>query len=244
MKDLVVIGAGPAGLTAAIYAARAGLDFTVLEQDGYGGGQIVSSHEVQNYPGVGKLSGEALGEAFRNQALELGAEIQYGVVESVIRQENGFRIQLQDDETLESKTVIAATGAVPAALGIPGETEYTGNNISYCALCDGSLYKGKNVLVIGGGDTAVEDALYLSAICKQVTIALRSSRFQCGTAEKPGEYPDSGEYKTDPHRRREKSGKIHTGTGKPGKRGDLRRRIHCCGNPSCIRLSEGTSAEI
>lgn len=178
MKDLVVIGAGPAGLTAAIYAARAGLDFAVLEQDGYGGGQIVSSHEVQNYPGTGKISGEALGEAFRNQALEMGAEIQYGVVESVVRQENGFRIQLQGNETLECRTVIAATGAVPAALGIPGEAEYTGNNISYCALCDGSLYKGKNVLVIGGGDTAVEDALYLSAICKQVTIALRSSRFR------------------------------------------------------------------
>lgn len=182
MMDLIIIGAGPAGLTAAIYAIRAGLNFVVLEQDGYGGGQILSSHNVQNYPGLGNISGAELGEAFREQAVSLGAKINYAVVEDVTLCEDYFHVRLQGGQILESKTIIAATGAVPASLEIPGEAEFTGRNVSYCALCDGAFYKGKNVLVIGGGDTAVEDALYLSSICGQVTIALRRHVFRAAAS--------------------------------------------------------------
>lgn len=175
MYDLVILGAGPAGLTAAVYAARAGLDFVVLEQDGYGGGQITASHEVENYPGLGHISGADLGEAFRAQAEMLGAEIQFGVVQSLRQQEGYWELLLEDDEPIHARAVIAATGAVPRKLNIPGE-ELSG--VSYCATCDGAFSAGKDVLVIGGGDTAVEDALYLSNLCRHVTIALRRDVFR------------------------------------------------------------------
>lgn len=187
MIDLAIIGAGPAGLTAAIYAARAGLNFVVLEQDGVGGGQITASHEIENYPGVGALSGEALGDAFRAQAEQLGAEIRFAVIEGIEILQNGFRLLLEDDVPVESRTVIAATGAVPRVLGVPGEAAFA----SYCAVCDGAFSAGKEVLVVGGGDTAVEDALYLSSICRKVTVALRRDVFRAAAgraallAEKP-----------------------------------------------------------
>ncbi|MGM9538894.1 MAG: NAD(P)/FAD-dependent oxidoreductase [Candidatus Onthomonas sp.] len=187
MIDLAIIGAGPAGLAAAIYAARAGLNFAVLEQDGVGGGQITATHEIENYPGVGALSGEALGDAFRAQAEQLGAEIRFAVIEGIEILQNGFRLLLEDDAPVESRTVIAATGAVPKELGIPGEAEFA----SYCAVCDGAFSAGKDVLVVGGGDTAVEDALYLSSLCRKVTVALRRDLFRAAPsrvallAEKP-----------------------------------------------------------
>lgn len=174
MFDLVIVGAGAAGLTAAVYAARAGLDFVVLEQDGYGGGQITSSHEVENYPGLGRISGADLGEAFRTQAEMLGAEIRFAVVRSVKDCGAYKELLLEDDEPIQTKAVIAATGATPRKLGIPGEAEFA----SYCATCDGAFYADKDVLVIGGGDTAVEDTIYLSGICRTVTIALRRDVFR------------------------------------------------------------------
>lgn len=176
MYDLVIIGAGAAGLTAAIYAARAGLDFIVLEQDGWGGGQISASHEVENYPGVGRISGAELGEAFRGQAEALGAKIQFGMVQNLRPKDNHWELALEDEEPIWAKSVIAATGAVPRKLNVPGEAELSG--VSYCATCDGAFFKGKDVLVIGGGDTAVEDAIYLSGICKSVTIAVRRDVFR------------------------------------------------------------------
>ncbi len=175
MIDLAIIGAGPAGLTAAIYAARAGLDFMVLEQDGYGGGQIASSHEVENYPGLGKISGEALAEAFRTQALALGAEIRLGTVQSVIDRGDYKAIHLEDEAPLYARAVIAATGAQPRKLGVPGEHL---SGVSYCAVCDGAFFKDKDVLVVGGGDTAVEDGIYLADICRHVTVALRGNAFR------------------------------------------------------------------
>lgn len=178
MIDLAIIGGGAAGLTAAIYAARAGLDFVVLEQDGYGGGQITSSHEVENYPGLGRISGADLGEAFRAQAEALKAEIRFGVVTSVINHGDHKEILLEDDSPISAKAVIAATGATPRTLGVPGEAALTGSGVSYCAVCDGAFCANKDVLVIGGGDTAVEDAIYLSSICRSVTIALRRDVFR------------------------------------------------------------------
>lgn len=178
MIDLVIVGAGPAGLTAAVYAARAGLDFVVLEQDGCGGGQITASHEVENYPGLGKISGAALGDAFRTQAEELGAEIRFAVVQGLLDCGDYKEVLIEDEEPIQARTVIAATGAVPKTLGVPGERELTGAGVSYCATCDGAFYRGKDVLVVGGGDTAVEDALYLSTICRTVTVALRRDVFR------------------------------------------------------------------
>ena len=175
MIDLAIIGAGPAGLTAAIYAARAGLDFVVIEQDGYGGGQIASAHEVENYPGLNRLSGEALAEAFRERAMALGAEIRLGTVQSVTDHGDHKQIHLEDDEPIRARAVIAATGAQPRKLGVPGEDL---SGVSYCAVCDGAFFKDKDVLVVGGGDTAVEDGIYLADICRRVTVALRSKAFR------------------------------------------------------------------
>ena len=178
MIDLAIVGAGPAGLTAAIYAARAGLDFVVLEQDGCGGGQIVSSHEVENYPGLGKISGADLGDAFRAQAEALGAEIRFAIVTGLRDLGNYKELLIEDEEPIQARAVIAATGAVPQKLGVPGEKELTGMGVSYCATCEGAFFRGKDVLVVGGGDTAVEDAIYLSTMCRHVTVALRRDVFR------------------------------------------------------------------
>ena len=178
MIDLAIVGAGPAGLTAAIYAARAGLDFVLLEQDGYGGGQIVSSHEVENYPGVGRISGADLGDAFHNHVEALGTEIRYAVVTSLRDLGDRKELLIEDDAPIQARAVIAATGAAPRRLGVPGEGALTGMGVSYCAICDGAFFKGRDVLVVGGGDTAVEDAIYLSAICRHVTVAVRRDVFR------------------------------------------------------------------
>ena len=178
MKELVIVGGGPAGLAAAIYAARAGLDFTVLERDGFGGGQITSSNEVENYPGAGRMSGFDLGQAFRDQAVELGAEIAYGAVTGIRDLGDCKELLLDGGEPLRARAVIAATGASPRKLGVPGEREFTGAGVSYCATCDGAFFRGKDTLVVGGGDTAVEDALFLSALCRSVTVALRRDVFR------------------------------------------------------------------
>lgn len=178
MLDLIIIGAGAAGLTAAIYAARGGLDFLVLEQDGWGGGQITSANEVENYPGTGRIAGGDLGEQFKTQAEELGAKIQMGIVESVRRQEDHFEVLLHKGDSLQAKTVIAATGAVPRKLGIPGEGELLGRGVSYCAVCDGAFFSDQDVAVIGGGDTAVEDALFLAGFCRSVTLIHRREGFR------------------------------------------------------------------
>lgn len=178
MYDLLILGAGPAGLTAAIYAARAGLRFAVLEQDGWGGGQISSAHQVQNYPGVPEISGADLGEKLRQQAEALGTEVLCAEISCVERYGGGFRLTSAEGEQFQAKAVIAATGAYPKKLGLAGEEALTGAGVSYCAVCDGAFYAGKDVLVVGGGDTAVEDALYLSPICKSVTVLLRRAVFR------------------------------------------------------------------
>lgn len=178
MYDVLILGAGAAGLTAAVYAARAGLTYLVLERDGWGGGQITSAHQVQNYPGLPDATGYELGEKLRAHAVSLGAEIQYAKIKSVARAEDGFAVSTDSGVVYEAKTVIAATGASPRALGAAGEAEHVGSGVSYCAVCDGAFFKGKSVLVVGGGDTAVEDALYLATICTHVTVAIRRDQFR------------------------------------------------------------------
>lgn len=178
MYDLLILGAGAAGLTAAIYASRAGLRFAVLEQDGWGGGQISSAHQVQNYPGVPEVSGADLGEKLRQQAEALGTEILCAEINRVERRNGLFYLTGTENEQFQAKAVIAATGAFPRKLNLPGEDALTGAGVSYCAVCDGAFYAGKDVLVAGGGNTAVEDALYLSSVCRSVTVLLRRAVFR------------------------------------------------------------------
>jgi thioredoxin reductase (NADPH) len=178
MYDLVIIGAGSAGLTAGIYCARAGLNFLVLEQDGWGGGQITSAHKVENYPAVPNISGADLGELMKEQAENLGATIELEIVENIVDKTDYKEIVLHNGNTIQSKAVICATGATPRKLGVDGEKEFLGRGVSYCAVCDGAFFANKDVFVIGGGDTAVEDTIYLSSICKSVTLVHRRDTFR------------------------------------------------------------------
>ena len=178
MFDLIIVGAGVAGLTAAIYAARAGADFIVLEQDGYGGGQISSAHLVENYPGIPSACGADLSEEIRAHAEKLGAKIEFGIVTDIIDNGDSKKVITEDNIEYISKAVIIATGASPKALGVLGEDKFLGRGVSYCAVCDGAFYEDKDVFVIGGGDTAVEDAIYLSDICKSVTLVHRREEFR------------------------------------------------------------------
>lgn len=178
MYDLVIIGGGAAGLTAAIYAARAGLNFVVLEQDGWGGGQITSAHMVENYPGIPDIAGAELGDAIKKQAVSLGAKIELGIVDDIKDNGKYKEIILHSQDRIETKSLIAATGANPKKLNVPGERTLLGRGVSYCAVCDGAFFADKNVFVIGGGDTAVEDTIYLSSICKSVTLVHRRDTFR------------------------------------------------------------------
>lgn len=173
--ELLIIGGGPAGLTAAIYAARAGLRFALVELDGWGGGQISAALQVNNYPGLPGITGAELGERIRQQALDLGTEILCGQVSRITKENGIFSVETEEGETFQAKAVITALGASPAKLGVPGEEKA---GVSYCAVCDGEFYAGKPVAVVGGGDAGVEDALYLSNICPQVTLLLRRDVFR------------------------------------------------------------------
>ena len=166
--DLVIIGAGPAGLTAAIYARRAGKTVMILEKETFGG-QITHSPKVENYPGFPAISGVELAEHFIDQALGLGAELDVDAVTGVTRQDDGFEIRCERSN-YQARAVIIATGAKPRRLGVPREDEFTGNGVSYCVLCDGAFFAGKHVAVIGGGNTALQDAVLLSDTCRQVTV--------------------------------------------------------------------------
>lgn len=170
--DTVVVGAGPAGLTAAMYCARAGLNCVVIEMLSPGG-QMAQTEHLENYPGFfHSTSGYELSEIMSEQATNFGAQLVYDQVSSVDFQTCPKVLKMSDGELL-AKTVIIATGARPAKLDVPGEAEYMGSGVSYCATCDGNFFKGKDVCVIGGGDTAVADAIYLSRICRKVYILVR-----------------------------------------------------------------------
>lgn len=182
MYDLIILGSGPAGLTASIYAARAGLRFTVIEKEYMGTGQIAYAERVDNYPGFYGLDGYTLGEKFREHAEALGTEFTEGEVTRLTRTDNAWHITLADSRELEAKAVIYALGAHPRKLGITGEAELTGKGVSYCALCDGAFFAGKTVAVIGGGDTALSDALYLSKTSEKVYLVHRRDTFRANKA--------------------------------------------------------------
>ena len=173
MYDIIIVGAGPAGLTAALYASRANKSVLVFEGKAYGG-QILNASVVENYPGVGNTSGFEIATAMYNQVKERGVEIKYETVLNVtpeleVKTSNG---------TYKAKAIILATGAQNRKLNLPNEVELIGKGVSYCATCDGNFYKGKDVAVIGGGNTALEDALYLSNICNKVYLVHRRDTFR------------------------------------------------------------------
>ena len=174
--DMIIVGAGTAGLSAAIYGARAGKKVLVLEANTYGG-QIVRSPEVENYPGIAHISGYEFAQNLYEQAVNLGAEIEFeNVVE--IRADGREKYVVTEDNEYTALSVILATGAINRPLGVEGEDDFVGAGISYCATCDGAFFKGKDVAVVGGGSTALEDALFLSAYCRKVYLIHRRDAFR------------------------------------------------------------------
>ncbi len=177
--DLIIIGSGPAGMAAAIYAARAELDFVVIERSPLSGGQVQQTYEVDNYPGLPGLTGPELSQHMREHCDKLGVSFKTEEVRSVEKQTDGtFLVKTWDKNEYESKCLIAAAGAHHSTLGIPGEEELAGMGVSYCATCDGAFFKGKICAVVGGGDVAVEDAIYLSKLCEKVYLVHRRDEFR------------------------------------------------------------------
>ena len=168
MFDIIVIGGGPAGLTASIYALRAKKSVLLIEGSVVGG-QIASSPRVDNFPGFKSISGADLGEKLLDQALALGLEIEFANV-TALTQENKVNKVSTDNGNFESKAVIIATGAKHRKLNVENEDKFIGNGVGYCVVCDGDFYAGKDVAVVGGGNSALQGAIYLSNICKSVTI--------------------------------------------------------------------------
>lgn len=174
--DVAVIGGGPAGLTAAIYAVRAGLKTVVFEKL-VCGGQIVSAPKVDNYPGMPHVSGAEFSKQLQKQTEDLGAEVVFEEVLCFSKKDDGFVVKCDDTE-YDTKTIVLATGTEPRHLQIPGEAEFAGKGVSFCATCDGQFFKGKDVAVIGGGNTALGSAMYLADICKKVYVIHRRDKFR------------------------------------------------------------------
>ncbi|MBS6559390.1 MAG: thioredoxin-disulfide reductase [Clostridiales bacterium] len=176
--DLAIIGSGPAGLTSAIYAQRALLKTIVIEKNPMSGGQILNTYEVDNYPGLPMINGFDLGIKMREHADKLGTEFLTASVKKVEKTENGFTVLFDGKEPIEAKTVIIATGAEHVTLGVSGEEELKGMGVSYCATCDGAFFRGKTVAVVGGGDVALEDAIFLARGCEKVYVIHRRDEFR------------------------------------------------------------------
>lgn len=172
MYDLIIIGSGPAGLSAAIYGKRAGFDLLVVEKAPMSGGQVLNTYEVDNYLGMPHINGFDMGMQFRAHADKLGINFQEGEVVS-IEDQGDRKLVIIGKEVLETKAAILATGAQHAHLDVPGEEKLTGMGVSYCATCDGAFFKGKTVAVVGGGDVALEDAVYLARTCEKVYLIHR-----------------------------------------------------------------------
>ena len=168
MYDIIIIGAGPAGLTAAIYAKRAEKSVLLIEKETFGG-QITHSPRVENYPGFVSLSGSELGEKLLEQAMAQGADIELDTVTGISGTAGNITVTTEGGSFI-GKTAIIATGSKHRTLGIPGEDKFTGEGISYCAVCDGAFYKGRSVIIIGGGNSALQEAVLLSEGCSTVTV--------------------------------------------------------------------------
>ena len=168
MHDIIIVGGGPAGLTAAIYGLRAGKSVLVIEKAGFGG-QIAFSPKVENIPGTASISGSEFADKLTEQAMNLGADVELERVTQVIPGEH-FTVRTEEGGAYLGKSVILSVGVKHRTLGLPGEEELIGNGISFCAVCDGAFYTGQDVVMIGGGNSAMQEALLLSEVCRKVTI--------------------------------------------------------------------------
>ena len=178
MLDVIIIGSGPAGLTAAIYAMRAGLETLVIEKQPMSGGQILNTVDVDNYPGLPGIGGFELGMSFREHAGKLGAQFETAEVVSIEDASEKEKLVVTTKESYRCRTIVLAMGATHRMLGVPGEEALRGMGVSYCATCDGAFFRGKTVAVIGGGDVALEDALFLSRVCEKVYLVHRRDAFR------------------------------------------------------------------
>lgn len=172
MYDLIIIGAGPAGLSAAVYGKRAGLNLLVIEKNPMGGGQVLTTYEVDNYLGLPGINGFDMGQKFQDHAKVAGAEFVETVVTG-IEDCGGTKLVHTEKGDYEARTLIVAAGAHHAHLNVPGEEELAGMGVSYCATCDGAFFRGRKVAVVGGGDVAVEDAIFLARFCDKVYLIHR-----------------------------------------------------------------------
>ena len=176
MHDMIIVGGGPAGLTAAVYGLRAGKSVLVIEKNGFGG-QIAYSPKVENIPGTKVISGTEFADQLTDQAMALGADVELEKVTGVQKQGDVFLVSTEDGNVYEGKTVILAVGVKHRTLGLPGENELIGNGISFCAVCDGAFYAGQEVAMIGGGNSALQEALLLSEVCTKVTVVQNLAGF-------------------------------------------------------------------
>lgn len=179
MLDLAIIGGGPAGLTAGLYATRGGLKNVVMFEMGMPGGQITSSSEIENYPGQAEVvSGMDLMASWPAQCQKFGLKHEMAEITNVSKVGDTFKLKTADNKEFEARAVLMATGSVPRRAGFKGESEFFGRGISTCATCDGFFYKGKEVAVVGGGDSALEEAYYLSKMCKKVYLVHRRDTYK------------------------------------------------------------------
>ena len=169
LHDIIIVGGGPAGLTAAIYALRAGKTALVIEKSGFGG-QIAFSPKVENIPGTAQISGAAFADSLTEQAMNLGADVELENVVSVNKAGDVFTVTTEEGCAYESRAVIIAVGVKHRMLGLPGEADLIGSGISFCAVCDGAFYTGQDVAMVGGGNSALQEALLLSEVCHKVTV--------------------------------------------------------------------------
>lgn len=169
MYDIVIVGGGPAGLTAAVYGLRAGKSVVVIEKNGFGG-QIAYSPKVENIPGTIQISGAEFAEKLTDQAMNLGADMEMETVTGIEKTHEGFRIHTEDGAEFEGRTVILALGVKHRMLDLPGEEELIGSGISFCAVCDGAFYAGQDVAMVGGGNSALQEALLLAETSRSVTV--------------------------------------------------------------------------
>ncbi len=184
MLDLAIIGGGPAGLTAGLYATRGGLKNVVMYEKGMPGGQITNSSEVENYPGIAKVvTGIELMQSWPEQCMRFGLKHDMSEVENInLNNDGSFKIKLSGGKEVDAISVIIATGSTPKKGGFKGESEFFGKGVSTCATCDGFFYKNKEVAILGGGDTALEEGLYLAGICSKVYLIHRRDKFRASPA--------------------------------------------------------------
>ncbi len=174
--DFIIIGGGPAGITAGIYAVRKNLKTLVIEKSEFGG-TVNLTFEIENYPGFRRISGEDLAKKFHDHASDLGVEFAMDEIHEIRKEDNWFILKGWEGE-YKAKAILLATGSRHRKLGIPGEEEFTGKGVSYCAVCDAPFFKGKVVAIVGGGNTAVKDALYMAEICSKVYLIHRRDQFR------------------------------------------------------------------